>query len=377
MCKHLLYILTGISFLISCAQHDNRSGKTDLQVNGEFITLTEEQTQILGIEFVKLESMEISDVVTANGFLEVPPRYHAMISSNISGKVTKINYLIGNYVTKGSEIIRIESIEFLEMQKNYSIIKSNLKYLEDDYLRQKTLTEQNVNARKVFLQAERDYLSAKAELTAMNEKLDLLKVDRKEIEEGKTTPYLSIRTPISGYVTRIHTVMGSFIDDEDMLAEIINPEHLHAEINVYERDIIKIKIGQPVEVRIPQIEGLRIMGEVFLIDRELDEDARTATVHVHIPENENLYSGMYVEGNVILDEKKVPAIPVRGLVREESGSFVYFLKENNGENYTLKKEAVEVDFENQGRVAIRFDNRVDTTQMLAVGGVYYLSSGSK
>jgi cobalt-zinc-cadmium efflux system membrane fusion protein len=260
------------------------------------------------------------------------------------------------------------------MQKNYSIIKSTLKYLEDDYIRQKTLSEQNVNARKVFLQAEKDYLSARAELEVMNQKLDLLKVNRSAIEEGHVTPFLSIRSPMSGYVNHINVVIGSFVDDQDILAEVINPEHLHAEINVYERDILKIRKGQQVEIRIPQIENLTIMGEVVLIDRELDEDARTATVHVDITENERLLSGMYVEANVLLDDKKVMAVPDGSLVREESRSFVYILTNQSEQNYTLKKEFVNVEFERQGMAVIHFLNTVDTTSMIAVGGVYYLSS---
>ena len=377
MRNHLLNILICTGTLISCSPRDNQPDEKEIPIDGDYFTITTEQAKTIGVDFRKLEYMELSEVVTANGFLEIPPQNKAIISSNVSGKTMKINYLVGDYVKKGSEIIRIESIEFLEMQKNYSIIKSTLKYLEDDYMRQKTLSEQNVNARKVFLQAEKDYLSAKAELESMNQKLDLLQADRRAIEEGNVTPYLSIRSPIQGYVTHVNTAIGSFVEDRGILAEIINPEHLHAELNVYERDILKLRKGQQVEIRIPQIEDLKIRGEVFLIDRELDEDARTATVHVHIHENERLLSGMYIEGNVILDNKKVLAVPEEGLVREENSSFVYFLMDQSGENYTLKKEFVNVDFEQQGMAAIHFINKVDTTRMLAVGGVYYLSSGTE
>jgi cobalt-zinc-cadmium efflux system membrane fusion protein len=172
----------------------------------------------------------------------------------------------------------------------------------------------------------------------------------------------------------VNTVIGSSIDNHDILAEVINPDDLHAEINVYERDILKIRKGQEVEITIPQIEDLKISGEVVLIDRELDVDTRTATVHVDIPENESLLSGMYVEANILLDEKKGMVVPLASLVREESRSFVYVLTNQSEQKYTLKKEFVNVGYEREGKAVIHFINAVDTTSMIATGGVYYLSS---
>jgi len=374
MRNFLIYSLISTGLILSCNPQEKQPVESIPALDGQLIYISEEQAKTIGLDFKPLRYLELPDIVTANGYLETPPQYQAKVSSNIQGRIVKVMPLIGDYVKKGQIIIQIESIEFLEMQKNYIVLKSTLKFLEDDYLRQKKLSEQNVNAKKVFLQAEKDYMAAKAEYEIMHKKFEILQVNIEDIEKGKVSTYHNIRSPINGYVNRINTVLGDFIDTDDMLIEILNPEHLHAELNVYERDILKIEIGQEVIIRVLQIEELEIRGEVFLIDKELDEVTRTATIHVHILENKNLLTGMYIEGQVQLDHKKALVVPAEGLVREEGSAFVYFLMDKVNDGYSLKKELVHIEVERQGLAAIRFIEEVDTTKMLAVGGVNYLSN---
>jgi cobalt-zinc-cadmium efflux system membrane fusion protein len=358
---------------MTCSLKENPPEEPSMDSTDMVITITDVQAKTMGLEFGKLKNLLLSRSVNSSGYIDTPPRNKAKISSIVSGKVVRINYLVGDSVKKGNEIIRLESIEFLEIQKNYISVKSNLKFLEDNYLRQKKLSEENVSAKKVFYQSERDYFTAKAEFEYISKKLDLLHASKTEIEKGNITPYLSIQSTINGYVTEIHTVLGEFVDAEDVMAEVINPEHLHAELNVYEQDVLKVKIGQKVEIS-TRIDTISIMGEIFLIGKELEEDSRSLPIHVHIPENENLLPGMFVEGKILLDEMRVLAIPEEGILREEGMSFVYVLMNNMNNLYTLKRKVVIPGEENGGMVAVQFPDAADTSKLIAVKGVYYLSS---
>jgi cobalt-zinc-cadmium efflux system membrane fusion protein len=362
-----------MGFLLSCDGSNNQTEKTSPGSDNLVINISEDQAKAIGLEFGKLKKLLLSSAVISNGYLDTPPQYKAKISSIVSGKIVKVNYLVGDYVRRGSEIIRLESIEFLEIQKNYIAVKSNLKYLEDDYLRQKKLSEENVSAKKLFYQSEKDYFTALAEFEFINKKLDILNVSKEEIEKGNITPYLSIQSTINGYITGINTVLGEFVSAEDVMVELIDPRHLHAELNVYEKNVLKIKKGQKVEIS-TKIDTMSFTGKVFLIGKELDEDSRSIPVHVHIPENKNLLPGMFIEGKILLGERNVLAIPETGLLREEERSYIFVLLEHVNNNYVIKKVVVKTMEEKNDMVAIEFPGTMDTSRMVAIKGVYYLSS---
>jgi len=367
-----IWLLLIVCYFVSCHPKENVSEEPIIQSTDLYISISKEQANAIGLEFGKLQNLPLYNSVECNGFLDTPPQYKAKISSIVSGKVVKINYLIGDYVEKGNEIIRLESIEFLEIQKNYISVKGNLKYLEDNYLRQKLLSEQNVNAKKDFLQAEKDYFSTKAEFEFICGKLDILHAPIKQIEQGNISPFLSIRSNIDGYLTHLNTVMGEFFDAEDVMAEIINPEHLHAELNIYEKDAVKIKKGQKVELS-TKMDTSIILGEVFLKGKEFDQNSRSITIHVHFPENKNLLPGMYIEGRILLEEEYHLAIPLEGIIRDEQRSFIYTLVETKGDAYLLRRNSVTTGEEKNGMVALQFPDPVDTTKLVAIKGVYYLS----
>jgi cobalt-zinc-cadmium efflux system membrane fusion protein len=370
----LLFFLLG--YFISCNPEDNATvGSSPVESNDLLMSITSHQAEAIGLEFGKLQKILLSNSISCNGYLDTPPQYKAKISSIVSGKVIKINYLVGDHIKRGFEIIRLESIEFLEIQKNYISAKSTLKFLEDNYLRQKTLSEQNVNAKKDFLEAEMDYHSTRAEFEFISRKLDILQANKAEIENGNISPFLSIRSTINGYLTDIHATLGEFVDAEDIMVEVINPDHLHAELNIYENDATKIKKGQKVEIT-TKIMTESMIGEIFLIGKHLDENSRTIPIHVHIPENKNLLPGMYVDGKISLDEKYMLAIQEEGLIREEERSFVYTVIEEIDDTYILKRIEVKTGPEKNGMVAIEFPIPTDTSKLMATKGVYYLSAAS-
>jgi cobalt-zinc-cadmium efflux system membrane fusion protein len=367
-----IILLLVICYFISCHPKDNSSEEPIIQSSDLYISISKEQAKAIGLEFGKLQNLQLSNSVECNGFLDTPPQYKAKISSIVSGKVVKINFLVGDYVKKGNEIIRLESIEFLEIQKNYISVRANLKYLEDNYLRQKLLSEKNVNAKKDFLQAEKDYFSAKAEFEFISRKLDILLAPKNEIEQGNITPFLSIRSTINGFLTHLSTVMGEFVDAEDIMAEIINPDHLHAELNIYEKDALKIEKGQTVELS-TKMDTSIILGEVILKGKEFDQDSRSIPIHVHFPENKKLLPGMYIEGRILLEEKYHLAIPQEGIIRDEQRSFIYTLMETQSDAYLLRRNPVTTGEEKNGMVALQFPDPVDTSKLVAIKGVYYLT----
>ncbi|MGD9329156.1 MAG: efflux RND transporter periplasmic adaptor subunit, partial [Cyclobacteriaceae bacterium] len=370
----IFFSLVIICFIWSCNFNKANQVETETNSGNEFITISKDQATILGLEFGHLRNINITSGISVNGYFATPPENTAFISSNVSGKVIRVNFQIGEKVKKGSEVVCVESIEFLEIQRDYIATKSSLKYLEDEYERQKKLADQNVNARKVFLRAEKDYLESKAQLESLKKKLEILRVSTENLENGNLLSQLSIKSPIEGYISEVNTITGETVDNETILIKVVNPEHMHVEFDVFEKDIMHVHVGQKVELSIPNAPQIQMLGDIILIGKEIDEDTRSVKVHAHFPDNQNLYVGMFVQGKILTEESEKMAIPEQGLLREEKRSYVYKLLSENDSSYSLKRELVAPGPERDGLVVLNFLSDIDSNDMFAINGVYYLSS---
>ena len=140
----LKYIITLFVFLSSCSGEQKEQQITDAQVsssNENEVILSTDQ-----VNAIKLKSL--SNVIMANGYLDVPPQNKAVISPIITGFVRKVNYLLGDNVKKGAVMAELESIEYIDLQQEYMELKSRIEYLSEDYNRQKLLRQQDAVSKR-------------------------------------------------------------------------------------------------------------------------------------------------------------------------------------------------------------------------------------
>ena len=168
------------------------------------------------------------------------------------------------------------------------------------------------------------------------------------------TSSINLYAPISGYITRVNVVKGKFAEPTDVIFEIIKTNHLHLELKVYEKDILKVKKGQQIAFRIPETETENYTGEVFLVGKTIEEADRTVTVHCHITEETEipLVAGMYIEADIFVDTYEKFCLPVDAFLREESKYYVFVNTETDEDGYTFVKTHVGVGEINENCVEI-------------------------
>lgn len=364
----LIFIIWGCSRSEEPADQENQ---TDAE---ELIRIARDRMDEIGLETGPIGTGTISEGIQVNGYLDTPPQYKAMVNSIVSGRVTHIRFLPGDHVNKKQEVIRLESPEFLELQQRFLESQNELRYLEDEYQRQKTLSENNVNARKTFLQAERDYQNKLTEIATLKHQLSLLNINADQLSWEKLSAILKISSPIDGYISKIETRMGEFIHPEDELFRVVNPAHLHAELNVFEKDFFKVREGQQVELRLSQAPDTLYYGEIFLVNKEMDMEKRSVNIHVHLPENPEWILGMYVEGRILSDLEEVLVIPSTALIREARGSFIYIVEREDAEYIYLRKTEVGTGDEQRDRIEISLPEGIPSDTRIALKGIYYLST---
>ena len=297
-------------------EHDEENG----------VNVTAAQARMAGIEVGKIENKQISGTVKVNGVLDVPPQQLVSISVPLGGFVKNTSLLQGSQVKKGQVIATIENLDFIQIQQDYLEAKSQLELTEADYQRQQELAKENVNSQKALQQSKTNFTTWQARYNALREKLKMINVDLKILESGQVKSSINLYSPISGYVTEVNVNIGKFVTPTDVIFEIVDTEHLHAELIVFDKDVPKLKIGQKVRFTLAN-ESEERMATIYLIGREISEE-RTVQVHCHIDkEDQELLPGMYLSAYVETGGALVTALPDEAIIDYNSKKYIFIADE--------------------------------------------------
>jgi cobalt-zinc-cadmium efflux system membrane fusion protein len=335
----------------------------------EHISLTQSQAEDAGLTYGTFGQEEIKIPIEANGSIELPPNNIASISSLLDGFVVKINYLEGDVVKKGQVLVELKDPAYVKLQQGYLSVYGRLNYLEQELERQQILNDADVGAKKNLQQAQSEYSSKKAELAALKEQLSYVGISANAIENGKIQNRVYLRAPFGGTVTSVSAHNGEKVLSGQEVMQVINREHMHLELQLFQKDIPKVKKGQKVQFTIPAFEDSPVFeGEVSLVGKNLNMDSKTIRVHAHFEENEILIPGLYVEAKIMQDSKKARVLPTSAIVSNEGTSYFFIKTETNGSEIYFEKVAFEPGIKSEDYVQIKsFDEIQDTTSIVLKG----------
>jgi cobalt-zinc-cadmium efflux system membrane fusion protein len=320
-----IFLALGTATLVSCGSKKTEKAAEEEDHHdddGNAVELTDAQYNTVGIQLGQPELREISGTVKVNGYLDVPPQQMASISVPMGGFIKQTALLQGMAVNKGQALAVLENMDYIQLQEDYLDIKSQLEYAKAEYERQQELAKENVNAQKTLQQSKATFQSLTVKHTGLREKLGLLNVNMPTLEKGTIQRTVSVYSPISGYVTQVNVNPGQFVNPIDILFRIVNTEHLHAELTVFEKDIPKLKIGQKVRFTLAG-ETKERLATLHLIGREISPE-RTVRVHCHLEqEDKQLLPGAYLQAVIETGEAKVTAVPDAAIVNFENKYYIF------------------------------------------------------
>lgn len=327
------------------------------------VELTAAQYKMAEIELGKIEQKTLSNVLKVNGVMDVPPQNLVSVSAPLGGFVYSTELLQGMKIKKGQVLAILEHPDYVQLQQDYIDKKSKLEYLELEFKRQQELNKENVNSAKVFQQAKSDFVSMKAQVKGLEEKLAIIGINTNNFSEDDISRKVKIYSPISGYVSVVNVNIGKFVNPSEVMFEIVDTEHLHAELTVYEKDVIKLKIGQKIRFTLPNENSKERLAEIYLIGRKIDAD-RSVRVHAHLEqEDEMLLPGMYINAMIELNDNKVDAVPEDAVVMFDGKYYVYALKEKNNGEYHFEMVEVNRGVTENRFSEISFINNIDLNDL--------------
>lgn len=320
------YIYFVLLFLISCTTKEPEVKEDQPMVVENKITFTDAQLKSAALSYVKLEEKKMSSVLKLNGKIDVPPQNMVSISVPMGGYLKTTKLLPGMHVNKGEVIAIIEDQQYIQLQQDYLLTKSKIAYSKLEYERQKELNLSKASSDKVFQQATADYNSLNIMLSSLGEKLKLIGKNPSSISEKNISRSISIYAPIDGFVTKVNVNIGKYVSPTDVLFELVNPADIHLAINVFEKDLNKLFIGQEVVTYTNNDPKNKHLAEILLIGKDLGED-RSTEVHCHFEDyDKTLIPGTYMNAEVQIKANNSFVLPEDAVVTFENKKYAFVKK---------------------------------------------------
>jgi membrane fusion protein (multidrug efflux system) len=319
---------------------------------------------------------------------DIQPFQQVNIFSRVDGYIAKLHVDKGDLVKANQLLVEVDHTDYVHAVNR---AKANLVAAQADVLRQEanvrnallqlTRMEALIKAQFVSQQdldnAQIAHDMASAQLESLRAQVKQMEVALQQAETNLTYSY--IRAPFGGYIAERNLDAGAFVSGSTgststMSRGILNlheVDTVRTLIEVVEKDVPLVTIGQKAEVRAEAYPHRVFEGTVTRVVQALNRQTRTMTVEVDLPNQDHLLKGgMFARVELMVGKHEdAVQIPADALTRLDDLQYVYIVKDG---------KALQISVE----VGERVGNRIEITKGLTgkeqviVSGKDLVSSGT-
>lgn len=376
--RHLFISGFALSLILSgCGsnpEQDEAIQVTERTSDSGLISLSQKQFETMKMSWGSLENNDFSEELALQGMVKVPVEGMQEITPFYGGYVSDLSLIEGQSVRRGQVLFYLESPEFVKLQQDYLEAASQLAYLKAENDRQKTLFAEQISAEKNYLKANSEYQGTLAKSEALKQQLKMIQIDAESLTAQSIRSKVPVVSPINGFVEEVFAVPGSFLAASGKAMTLLNKEHLHVELIVFEKDAGKLRLGQHVKVFLPDQPGKVMDAEIHVIGQAINNE-RQLNIHadmVNDEEERSLVPGMYLEARVQLDPQEGLALPETAVGEEDGKYFIMVQQSQEGDTYQLKKVEVDLGETQNGVVQVVPKSDIAPNAKILTKGIFNL-----
>ena len=363
------------------AQHseDDGHGHGEEHEEGE-IHLTKEQIETMNIQFGDLSQIKVNDYVSTTGTLGLPPISFSSVSAVAEGFIKKSHRLVeGDYVRKGQQLAELENPDFIQRQQEYLETTAELTYLHQELERQQKLVDAEAGIEKKVQKLQSEVAMKTATMKGIAKQLSYWGIKVSSLTPDNIVDHIDIFSPMSGYITSLNMHNGRYVTPQEELIEIVSDDHIHLELDVFEKDISMVEKGQRISYSIPALGNTAYGAEVHIIGKVFNVENKTVRIHGHLEkERPKFIKDLFVEAKIWLTDQTVQALPEAAIIKDGASSYIY-VAANESDEDELKFEKIMVipGVTDKGFTAVKLINSIPDGMKIVTDGAYYVYAQSK
>jgi cobalt-zinc-cadmium efflux system membrane fusion protein len=286
------------------------------------VTLSPDELELAGIRTGPMLQRVLGAGLKVNGVLDVPPDQLMSVTAPLGGIVESTALLQGTHVRKGQVLAVIRNPEFIQLQQSYLETQSQLQFARAELDRQRELVREEVSPLKNLQRAQAEYGALQAQAAGQLARLRLAGLP---VGTRPLATTAALRAPKDAFVKTVNVTVGQSITPTDALFELVDPDHLHVELTVFEKDVPQLRKNQRIRFTVPNDSSTERLATVYLVGRTVDEQQRTVRVHGHLDRENDpaLLPGMFVRAVIETTSRRTTALPDKAVVDYEGRQYVF------------------------------------------------------
>jgi membrane fusion protein, heavy metal efflux system len=241
---------------------------------------------------VAAEQREAASELTATGTVLPDINREVPVISMANGRVVDIKTRLDDNVKKGQLLLKVQSPDVTNAFDTYLKAANDEQLANRALMRANDLLAHGAISQAMVEQAEGSEKNAKADLTAAEDQLTTLGVDK-----NHPSSVVNVYAPISGVIVAQNvtgsSATGVSLSGSATAFTIADLSTVWIVCDVYENDIPKVRIGQEAKIKINAWPDRPITGHISDIGPVLDPSIRTAKVRIEVPNPGFLKLGMF------------------------------------------------------------------------------------
>jgi len=262
------------------------------------------------------------------------------VAPRTNGRLLTVSVEMGDPVRRGQVIGKIEDREIVEQvsqaeasqQVSKATIRqrqADLKVAQLNFDRSKNLFDRQLLAKQSLDDAESRFLAAEAQIDLSTAQLAQSEARLQELKINLQNT--TVTSPVNGFVGKRNVDPGAMVSQNTPIASVVDISRLKMVVNVVEKDIRLVTVGDSGEVDVDAYPGEKFRGRIARVAPVLDPATRTATMEIEILNGDmRLKPGMYARVSLVVEERKGTLVaPKSALVDFENKRGVWMPNADN------------------------------------------------
>lgn len=354
------------------------------EVDFDHIPLTAKQVSTVDLKMGEAVEREMDATIEAKGSLVLRAQAMGDVASLMGGIVKSIFVKEGQLVHRGQVVATVENTDVVSLQREYYSAAKECELAKADWERQLLLSKQGAGVKRTLQQTRKDYQVAHANLLGIGRQLAQMGISTSAVAKGKFTTAFPLRAPISGVVSQLTASLGSYADMQTPLMKIRNTQAVECDLNVFEKDLAKVKVGNRVTFSLTNQPGVKLSGTVYGMNQYFNDGSKSVAVHVKMDDASlktsrinhiKLFDGMYVSGQIATGSQRCLALPSEAIVSTDGKQYVFAL---NGEpkkgEYSFSRHEVSTGVTDGGFTEVKLCDHLKAGKKIVTDNAFYLAS---
>lgn len=261
--------------------------------------------------------------VSVAGKVDFVPSRVARVGPPIAGRVATLPVVPGQKVGRGAVLATVDSLEVGRARADFSAARTRSEKAKAELERETRMMSGGASTERAMLLAQTEQQQAQTELRASEDRLATL-----GLGAGASGQAVGLVAPIAGTVLQLHARVGQPVGPTDTLVVVGETETVWLTVDVYERDLGKVHIGDEVKVASVAYPGRSFAGKVDEVAAVVDPERHVLEARIVLPNEDGaLKPGMTATARILgvtaNDGGTVLAVPRAALQTVDGQAFVF------------------------------------------------------